>query len=266
MKKKLVTIFLLSIVLAFVGYLLAKKLNRREPTLEIQTSPEAQTVKQLEMISEVAPNSDKQSPKADAQPAKPAKLQVPFIVQAPFGNWSDPVFQNACEESSIVMVMGWLNGDKTISPQEAQQQILAIVDFENKAFGYNADTDVSDVQKIFQQYYHKQNIRMQENISVEDIKNELQKGNLVLVPAFGQALGNPNYTPPGPIAHMLVIIGYDSATKEFITNDSGTRHGAGYRYAEKVLFDAIWEYPSGPGPLDPPKAVRKKAMLVVQPS
>src|SRR6266567_9414371 len=44
------------------------------------------------------------------------QLKVPFIVQAPFGNWSDPVFQNACEESSIVMAMGWLKGIKTITP------------------------------------------------------------------------------------------------------------------------------------------------------
>ena len=77
------------------------------------------------------------------------QLDVPFVVQAPFGNWNDPIFQNACEESSIVMAMGWLNNIKTIAPSDAQNQIQNIVDFENKTFGYNADTDVFDVAKIF---------------------------------------------------------------------------------------------------------------------
>ena len=191
------------------------------------------------------------------------KLNVAFTVQAPFGNWSDPIFQNACEEASITMTMGWVNGVQAISPDSAKKQIWDIVKFEDKTFGYNADTDVFDVQKIFQQHFN-QNVTVRENIAISDIITELQKDNLVLVPAFGQALSNPNYTAPGPVEHMLVITGYDPATKEFITNDSGTRHGAGYRYNEKVLFNAIWEYPSGSQAVPAPIGVLKKAMIVVQ--
>ncbi|MEI6379075.1 MAG: hypothetical protein WCO55_05425 [Candidatus Falkowbacteria bacterium] len=61
----------------------------------------------------------------------------------------------------------------------------------------------------------------------------------------GRLLKNPNYKAPGPLQHFLVIKGYDYATKEFITNDSGTRNGRDYRYPEKVLFTALREYPTG---------------------
>jgi len=163
----------------------------------------------------------------------------------------------------MIMAMSWIKGIETISAQDAQKQIENIVDFENKKFGYNANTDINDMEIVFQDFFHYANVNVQENITLSDIKNEIQKGNIVLVPAFGQALKNPNYTAPGPISHMLVIIGYDPNVKEFITNDSGTKHGSEYLYPEDILFDAIWEYHSGSKVLKPPVGTRKKGMLVV---
>jgi len=61
----------------------------------------------------------------------------------------------------------------------------------------------------------------------------------------GQKLKNPFFTPPGPLEHMIVIIGYDYQTNEFITNDSGTKHGQNYRYKENILFEALRDYPTG---------------------
>ncbi|MCK4891623.1 MAG: hypothetical protein KAS78_03060, partial [Candidatus Pacebacteria bacterium] len=66
-----------------------------------------------------------------------------------------------------------------------------------------------------------------------------------IVPTNGQKLGNPYYTPPGPVTHNLVIIGYDITEKEFITNDPGTRHGEKYRYSEDILENALFDYPTG---------------------
>ncbi len=190
--------------------------------------------------------------------------KVPFIVQAPLGNWSNPVFQNACEESSVIMAMGWVKGVQKISATEAIGQIQDIVEFENETFGYNADTDLSDVEKIFVQHFKHENVQVKRNVKSEDMVDELRKGNLIVVPVFGQALKNPNFTSPGPIAHMLVITGYDNENKKFITNDPGTKRGASYAYSEEIMMDAIWEYPSGHGPLDPPiEGKSKKAMLVI---
>ena len=79
----------------------------------------------------------------------------------------------------------------------------------------------------------------------EDIKKALSENRLVIVPTDGQKLKNPNFTQPGPPRHMLVIVGYDDTTREFITNDPGTRKGEGYRYSQDVLYEAILDYPTG---------------------
>ncbi|MFA7208799.1 MAG: C39 family peptidase [Parcubacteria group bacterium] len=199
----------------------------------------------------------------ESAPDKLVEFDVPFVVQAPTANWDDPVFQNACEEASIIMAMGWVRGTKSISSADAQKQILDLDGFEMRTFGYSYDTDVSDVKRIFEEYYHHPGVSVREDIAAPDIIKELQAGNLVLVPAFGQALGNPNYTYPGPVVHMLVVRGYDPDRREFITNDPGTKRGAGYRYGEKILLDAIWRYPSGQGVPPVPVGNFKKAMVVV---
>jgi hypothetical protein len=221
----------------------------------------------LDIKSETVKNQDASSKKtAEEKPtaiSKKIEQQVPFIVQAPFGNWSDPNFQNACEEASIVMVMGWINGEKNISAPEAQERILEIIDFESQTFGYSIDTDASDIERIFREYFKHTNVQARENITLEDIQAELQKGRVVIAPAFGQALNNPNFTQPGPIVHMLLIIGYDPLTKQFITNDPGTKNGASYEYAENVLFAAIWAYPSGPTNPPLPTGKMMKALISV---
>lgn len=251
------------------AYFFSVTTDKKDSKMEVPSNANQQPSSSVSASSQsasdsISSSSSSQNSSSSAQISTLTKLDVPFIVQAPFGNWSDPVFQNACEEASIVMAMGWVNGTKSISPQDAKTKIQDIVSFENKNFGYSIDTDVFDIKKIFNQHFNLQNVNVKENITLADIKNALSLGNLVLVPAFGQALHNPNYTAPGPIAHMLVIIGYDPTTEEFITNDTGTKHGAGYRYNENTLFGAIWSYPSGKKVPDKPTGKLKKAMIMIQ--
>lgn len=265
MKNKFLIGFAVVLLLTGVGYLLGMFLSRPiTPFGKIPTNqaPESTVISTAQTVPEN--QADQSAPENAIVIKNTIILDVPFVVQAPFGNWDDPIFQNGCEEASILMAVNWLNGIQKVSPSAAQTQIHDIVDFENTTFGYNTDTDVFDVQKIFQDLFKKQNVSVQENIKLDDIKQELQNGNLVLVPAFGQALGNPNYTAPGPVEHMLVVIGYDPATREFITNDPGTRHGSKYRYGEDVFFDAIWGYPSGATAMSAPTGILKKAMIVVK--
>lgn len=208
-------------------------------------------------------SQDSSSAASSSVPAPETMLDVPFVVQAPFAEWNDPTFQNACEEASIVMAMGWIKGEKEISPTEAKRRILDIVAFEDQAFGYDTDTDVSDMARIFREHFGYSKIEPEKGVSLDNIRKAVTTGQLVLVPTFGQALGNPHYTAPGPIVHMLAIIGYDPAKKEFITNDPGTKRGAGYRYAENVLFDAVWGYPSGKAVPEKPAANRRKDTLII---
>ncbi|MBU1911108.1 hypothetical protein KKG16_01695, partial [Patescibacteria group bacterium] len=72
------------------------------------------------------------------------------------------------------------------------------------------------------------------------IKEELIKGNPIIIPAAGRDLDNPYFSGEGPWYHMLVIKGYDK--KRFITNDPGTRRGEGYKYEYSVLLNAVHDW------------------------
>jgi SanA protein len=172
-------------------------------------------------------------------------LDAPFISQAPFGNWSDPRKQDGCEEAAAIMAMAWVNGEK-LTPQIADKKIDEISAYEEKTYSNFHDTNAQDTaQRIFREFFKYDNIKVKYDITKEDIKQELFKGNLIIVPTDGQLLNNPNYTPPGPTTHNLVVIGYDISTNEFITNDPGTRNGKGYRYDENILESALLDYPTG---------------------
>lgn len=172
-------------------------------------------------------------------------LDVPFISQAPFGNWSDPRKQDGCEEAAAIMAMAWVNNEK-LTPQIADEKINEISAYEEKMYGNFHDTNAQDTaERIFKGFFGYNSIEVKYDITKESIKQELFMGNLVIVPTNGILLNNPNYTPPGPTTHNLVVIGYDISTNEFITNDPGTRRGEKYRYNEDVLERALLDYPTG---------------------
>jgi len=172
-------------------------------------------------------------------------LDVPFISQAPFGNWSDPRKQDGCEEAAAIMAMAWVNNEKLTS-QTADEKINEISAYEEKMYGNFHDTNAQDTaERIFKEFFAYSNIEVRYNITKEKIKQELFKGNLVIIPTNGTLLNNPNYTPPGPTTHNLVVIGYDISANEFVTNDPGTRNGKSYRYDEDIMENALLDYPTG---------------------
>ena len=193
-------------------------------------------------------------------PEKFILYEVPFTSQAPLGDWKDPRQQSGCEEAAALMAMRWLSGQH-LSPENALGEIISIADFELKIYGEFRDTSAEDtVERIFKGYFKYDFIEVKKDIGTADIKRELYRGNLVIVPVNGQKLGNPFFTPPGPIQHMVVAKGYDPRTKEFITNDPGTKHGENIRYKEEILEKALQDYPTGYH-----KKISKvgKAMIVV---
>ena len=194
--------------------------------------------------SESLNNSSKEK-KEEIIEKKNVLFNVPFTSQAPFGNWSDPRKQDGCEEAAVIMAMAWIEGEK-LTLDIADKRINAISAYEEKEYGNFYDTNAEDtVKRIFKGYFKYENVEAVSNINKEDIKKELFEGNLVIVPTNGRLLENPNYTSPGPTTHNLVIIGYDIDSKEFITNDPGTRNGEKYRYDEDVLENALSDYPTG---------------------
>jgi len=162
-------------------------------------------------------------------------IDIPFICQAPLGDWGAP-FDHACEEASILMIHYYLEGKSVVNPVKAAKEIQEIVRFEQKTYGFYKDTTAEQTAQLIRDYYgYKTKVSC--NISLDDIKRELIKGNLVIVPTAGRLLGNPYFTPPGPIYHMLVIRGY--TLTEIITNDPGTRRGNEFSYSYQTLEKAI---------------------------
>jgi hypothetical protein len=192
---------------------------------------------------------------------KDINLKVPFVPQAPFGDWEDPKQQDGCEEITSLMAIYWAK-DKSLTKEEALQKILEISDYEQEVYGEYRDTSGKDtVERIIKDYFQYGKARVMEIGSWEDIYNELERSNLVIVPMDGQKLNNPYYSSPGPQKHMIVVRGYSFRKNEFITNDPGTRRGEGYRYSVEAFFDSIRDYPTG---YHEPITEIKKVMIVVE--
>ncbi len=171
---------------------------------------------------------------------------VPFTVQAPLGEWGDPKQQDACEEAAILMGVKWARNETIDSPQQAKDEIIKIADYQIEKYGDSRDTSSLDsVERIAKGYFNFQKVDFKENITAMDIIRELQNGNLVITPMNGQAMNNPHFTAPGPERHMVLIIGYDLNSKEFITNDAGIAPGKDYRYPIDVFYNAIRDYQTG---------------------
>lgn len=187
-------------------------------------------------------------------------LDVPFTAQAPFAEWSDPLFQGACEEASLVMADHWITG-KPLPKEAAKKEIAALSRFEEEQRGHAVDTSAADTEKLWRDYYGRTSSEVRHDVTLADMRAVLLDGALAIVPADGRKLKNPNFTQPGPINHMLVVIGYDAEKKEFIANDPGTKNGKGYRYDENILFAAIRDYPTGQ---HLPIKADRKAMIVIR--
>lgn len=166
-------------------------------------------------------------------------IAVPFMSQAPHANWDDP-YQEACEEAALLMVHRFLQGEGgvAIPPDSADRDLLALVRWEENK-GYGQDVTLAQLGDIARNYYGYTPV-IQEDITVESIKELLVAGYPVIIPAAGRELSNPYFSGEGPWYHMLVITGYDR--NEFITNDPGTRRGEGYKYAYDVLIAAIHDW------------------------
>ena len=167
-------------------------------------------------------------------------LAIPFTPQAPHANWALP-YKEFCEEASVLMVSQYLQGQSIPNADFAEQQMLAIKDFEDRYFGYYKDTTAQETATILTEYLGVENVQVVPNPTVLQMKEALAAGKPVIVPAAGRLLGNPYYQNPGPLYHMFVIKGY-TADGKFIVNDPGTRRGADFVYSEDTIMNAMHDW------------------------
>jgi len=177
-------------------------------------------------------------------------LSVPFTVQAPEKEWSDSRFQDACEEASVIMAVKWAKGEKITSDKAGRRavhnEIIKMAAYQTKYYQNYHDTSAADTGKrLLSGYFKYDNWEIKKDITIKEIIAYLEKGKIVIVPTDGRLLKNPYFSAPGPERHMLVIKGYNYATKRFITNDPGTKRGENYAYSEKTLYSAMVDYPTG---------------------
>lgn len=184
-------------------------------------------------------------------------LKVPFTAQAPTGNW-DKEHNEACEEASALMVGAYFKGDTRtkIPAAEVEKELTRLFEWERANFGYSLDTTAAQTAEMIRAVYGL-DAEVVRDYTESQIKKALQENKLVIIAAAGRKLGNPNYTAPGPLYHMLVVRGYNGST--IITNDPGTRNGESYAYSFSTLKNASADWDHATGTIDSTKSV----MIVV---
>lgn len=167
------------------------------------------------------------------------QLAVPFSSQAPASNWLEP-WQNACEETSIIMVDSFFKGDE-LSKAKARQDILRIFTVKNKEFGISADESMALIAEIVNAANLGWSARVIDDPSLEDLKGEIAVGHPIIVPVDARQLTGTDYS--GEVKyHVMVISGYDDVAGQFIVQDPGSSRGQDFRYGYADLYDAIHDY------------------------
>jgi hypothetical protein len=200
-----------------------------------------------------------QSSQASSTPNQPAvlNLPIPFTSQAPTGNW-DTVHNEDCEEATSLMANAYLTGntDVVLPAAQVDTEMTNLNNWEDAHFGYHLDTTAQETAQMIEGFYGL-TATVQNNFTLQDIKDQINLHHVVILPVNGRLIGNPNYTQPGPIYHMLVIRGYTSAN--LITNDSGTRRGQNYPYTFDTLYNAGADWGHATNTIEQ----NKKVMIIV---
>jgi len=257
-----VTVFILFVVL-FFGRVQIKEYitNVFKPVLpepivyQKEETEKPANVEIKEPEKAVVKEEIKSEPKTE-EVIREINLAVPFTSQAPFANW-DEFHEDACEEASVLMMDAFFDGRK-LEAGSVDEELRKIADWELNKFGYFKDTTAEETAEILRGFYGHGRVEVKYDITEEDIRAVLIQKLPVIVPSFGRALGNPNFSGAGPLYHMLVVRGI---TKDglFITNDPGTRNGEAYLYKASVLMNAVHDWNGG----DVQNG--RRAMIVVYP-
>jgi hypothetical protein len=218
------------------------------PKAAEKKKPAASVMLRLPLPNAVAP------PKTSAG----VNLPVPFTSQAPYRVW-DALHEETCEEADMFMVEKYFKKETISGPAEADAAFRKTIAWEKANIGQYKDTNADEIMTILRDYYGLKNVKLLLDPSVADIKNNLDLGYPILLPADGKELANPNFKNGGPPYHVVVLRGY-TPDGHWITNDSGTRFGNGFLYPEQNLMAAMHDFVPGD------TAHGRKVVIVVVPN
>lgn len=227
----------IAIVLAGIGFW---KIKQRSPIADAPEFNYAHNNTTPPPATDIVNKENKPPTPVPTTNPKPVNLPVPFTPQAPTANW-DELHNEACEEASSIMVSEYFKGTKTttLEPDFVERQIATLTAWQDEHFGYHLDTNAQETAQMIEAVYNLKT-KLITNFTEEQFKDELNQNHLIILPADGRLLGNPNYKQPGPVYHMLVLRGYTATN--FIVNDPGTRRGQNYPYAFSALNHAAGDW------------------------
>jgi len=227
-----------AIATALYFFFPAKKENPEPEKTNITNSQENTSLKgkiaETEQ-SELVPENNNEETEEKTKPETPEKyiLQIPFYSQAPLSKW-DAFHEDMCEEASVLNAGLYLE-EKKLTKDQFEAELQKMQKVEKKEIGEWKSSTITQIKQLVNIYFEEKiKSKIIDNPTIEQIEAEVAAGNPVIVPLSGRDIGNPNFTPPGPVYHMLVVKGYDN--QNFITNDVGTRKGDSYTYKKDVIM------------------------------
>lgn len=170
-------------------------------------------------------------------------INVPFMMEAPDGNWVHP-WSNACEETVTLMVDKYYQGHERIGIEEAKSYIRNLFSKEEQLFGTNRNSDSFWMSIIINDYTNF-NATVVTNPTIEGIKYEIDNNRPVISLHRGFDLNNPNieFSPTLSSYHTIVIVGYDDSDNTFITHDPGDEiSGENHKYKYSTIMNSLHDY------------------------
>jgi len=240
--KILITISIATIIV-ISGAFKAKQViqEHRNDTIRIQNEKTKKiAIENIKTKNEDKPNNKNESNDKDDENVEVTKngyIPVDFICQAPLQtskNWE--LHEESCEEAALLMAYNY-ETKKTMTKDEANQEILTMIEWEKENLGGHHDLYADDFKDFAMKFYNlkEDQIKIMKNATIKDIKKEISNGKPVIVPITGEVLKNPYYPYPG--YHMLLVKGYTQ--DKIITNDNGTRRGEDYSYNTDTFENAM---------------------------
>lgn len=261
MMKRMVVVGIIAI-LGWFGWMWREARIASSPQIAERSTPSVMSQHPQAAAPDAVSDTQDADDAADRPPTlvhRTVMLDVPFVSQAPLRIWSLP-YKEFCEEASVLTLHSWKQGRVATPADQLDRDLKELQAWEEVNLGTWEDTNAEETARMLREYFGYASTKVVRNITPDHIKRALDAGTPIIVPARGREIDSPYFTPPGPLYHMLVIIGYDDDAGQWITNDVGTNtKGAAQRYEYDDLFDAIGDWDHGQR-----APTNQKVMIVIE--